>query len=131
MMVIESIIKKVSDNPTTLVSNYTELLSALEGMIATDFTADEISSLAKLELSEMPQWDVKMFAISGVGDSAPNYSMSGVRSYVMNPDDGDITLAKKLISKMLMGETLTDSDLVKQEEGSSEDTSAQSTEGTY
>ena len=125
MMVIEAIIKKVSENPSTLLANYTDILASIEGMIATDFTSDDISALAKLELSEMPEWNVKMYAISGTGDSAPNYSMSGVRSYVMHPDSGDIALAKKLISKVQMGETITDDDLVPQAEAD-----AQSTEGS-
>ena len=133
MMVIESIIKKVSDNPTALLANYTDLLSALEGMIATDFTSDEISSLAKFELSKMPSWDVKTYAISGTGGSAPNYSMSGVRSYVMYPDDENVAHAQKLIMKVMMGETLTDSDLVPKEaaEEDAEGTSTQNTTGTY
>ncbi|MCR5097978.1 MAG: LCP family protein [Lachnospiraceae bacterium] len=129
MMVIEAIIKKVSEDPTTVLSNYSSLLSALEGMIATDFSADDISALVKLELSELATWDVKTYAISGVGDSAPNYSMSGVNSYVMHPDSDDVTHAKKLISKIMMGETLSDTDLEK--EAPTEEPSAQSTEGTY
>ncbi len=129
MMVIEAIIKKVSEDPTAVLANYSSLLSALEGMIATDFTADEISELAKLELSELASWDVKTFAISGVGDSAPNYSISGMNSYVMHPDSDDVTHAKKLISKVMMGETLSDIDLEK--EVSTEESSEQSTEGTY
>ncbi len=129
MMVIEAIIKKVSEDPTAVLANYSSLLSALEGMIATDFTADEISELAKLELSELASWDVKTFAISGVGDSAPNYSISGMNSYVMHPDSDDVTHAKKLISKVMMGETLSDTDLEK--EVPTEESSEQSTEGTY
>ena len=133
MMVIEAIIKKVSENPATLLANYTDLLSALEGMIATDFTSEEISSLAKLELSTLQKWDVKTYAISGTGGSAPNYSMSGVKSYVMYPDEGNVTHAKKLITKLLMGETLTDSDLEPEAEAeeASEGTSEQDTTGTY
>mgnify|MGYP002857437530 CR=1 FL=1 len=131
MMVIEAIIKKVSDNPTAMLSNYTSILSSLEGMIDTDFTSEDISSLAKLELSEMPDWNVKMYAISGTGDSAPNYSMSGVRSYVMYPDSDDVAQAKKLISKVEMGETITDDDLVPQEEAAGQEPEAQGAEAQY
>ena len=120
MMVIEAIIQKVSQDPATVMANYSSILGALEGMIDTDFTADEISALAKLELSELATWDVKTFAISGTGDSAPNYSMSGVNSYVMHPDSEDVTTAKKLISKLQMGEVLTDSDLQSEGEASEE-----------
>ena len=129
MMVIEAIIKKVSEDPASVLSNYSSILGTLEGMIATDFSADDISSLAKLELSELAKWDVKIYAISGVGDSAPNYSMSGVNSYVMHPDSDDLTHAKKLISKIMMGETLEDADLLKEEQ--TEEPSEQNTEGTY
>lgn len=111
MQMIEAIIKKVSSG-TTILSNYSGIMSSMEGMFATNISSTEISSLVKMQLSDGASWNVKSFAVSGTGSSQKTFSMPTKRSYVMIPDDSQVTYAELLINKVVDGVTLTDEDLV-------------------
>lgn len=111
MQMIEAIIKKVSSG-TTILSNYSGIMSSMEGMFATNMSATEIASLVKMQLSDGASWNVKSFAVSGAGSSQKTFSMPTKRSYVMIPDESQVTYAELLINKVVDGVTLTDEDLV-------------------
>ncbi|MCI7108455.1 MAG: LCP family protein [Lachnospiraceae bacterium] len=110
MQVIEAIISKVSSG-TTILSNYSGILDSMSGMFSTSMSSGEISSLVKMQLSDMASWNVKSFAVSGTGSSQPTYSMPSKRSYVMIPDETQIEYAKLLVNKVVDGMTLTDADM--------------------
>lgn len=110
MKVIKAVIEKMS-NSSTLISNYSDILSSLEGMFKTNFQSKEISELVKMQLSDMATWNVQSFAVIGVGGSEKTYSAPGDYAYVMWPNKDVVEYASGLIQKVLDGEILTEEDV--------------------
>ena len=109
MKVIKAVIDQISAG--NVIINYSEILDSLQGMFATNISADMISELVKLQISEMIHWDVKSYAVTGTGDSQRTYSMPGANAYVMRPNQETVDLAKEMIDKVMAGEVLSDEDL--------------------
>ena len=109
MKIIAALIDKMS--ASNIVTNYTEILESLQGMFVTNITSEEISALVKMQLSDMPNWDVKSYAVTGRGDSARTYSMPGMNAYVMRPNQETVERAIELIDKVVSGEVLIDEDV--------------------
>ena len=111
MQAIEAIIKKIS-NGTTVLNNYSAILSSMEGMFSTSMSSTEIADLVRMQLSDGASWNVKSYAVSGQGSSQKTYSMPTKRSYVMIPDDTLVDYARELIDKTMDGIILTDEDMI-------------------
>lgn len=111
MQVVKAIITKATSG-TTIVSNYSSILSSLEGMFRTNVAADDVSALVKMQLNDMAQWNIKTFAVTGEGGSEKTYSAPGHRSYVMHPHQYMVDHAAMLAQKVINGEILTDDDVV-------------------
>ncbi|MCR5545036.1 MAG: LCP family protein [Lachnospiraceae bacterium] len=110
MAVIQAVIDKVSSS-TTILSNYSDMMSSLEGMFVTSFTGDEISTLVKMQLDEGVSWDIHTFAVSGTGGKSTTYSNPSQKSYVMYPNEDMVAYAQKIVDKVEAGEDLTDEDV--------------------
>lgn len=110
MKVIEALIAKVT-NARTLIANYSQILSSMEGMIATDFTAEDISKLVKMQLSDMAQWNVLTYAVTGYHGNETTYSMPGLATYVMHPYQYTVNYGYELIQRVMNGELLTQEDM--------------------
>lgn len=111
MQMIEAIIKKVSSG-TTILTNYSDILSSMEGMFTTNMSQEEIAALVKMQLTDGASWNVKSFAVNGSGSKEHVYSMPGKRTYVTVPDETTVSYAKLLIDKTIDGVVLTDEDMV-------------------
>lgn len=110
MKVIKALIEKMTTG-TTIISNYTAILRSLEGMFKTSLTMDEISQLAKMQLDEMPAWNVQAFAVTGVGGYEVTYSWPGESLYVMHPNKDVVEYASELVQRVIAGEILTEEDM--------------------
>jgi LCP family protein required for cell wall assembly len=110
MQAIRAIIDKVSSG-TTVLTNYSAILDSMEGMFATNMTSEEMASLVRMQLTDMASWDVKTFSVSGTGSSQTTYSMPTKRSYVMYPDEAQVSYASSLVDKVMAGQRLTDADM--------------------
>lgn len=110
MRVIKAVIDKLTGS-TTLISNYGEILKSLEGMLVTSFQVEEISDLVKMQLSDMAQWNVQSFAVTGRGDMQITYSYPGEKLSVMWPDEEAVSYASGLIGRVMKGEILTEADM--------------------
>ena len=110
MQVIKAVIAQISAG--NIITNYSEIMDSLQGMFATNISADKISGLVKLQISDMIHWDVKSYAVTGRGDSAKTYSIPGMNAYVMWPDQETVDHAKMLIDKVMSNEILTDEDMI-------------------
>jgi LCP family protein required for cell wall assembly len=110
MQAIQAIIEKISSGKTIL-TNYSDILDSMEGMFSTNLTSAQMSSLVKMQLSDMATWNVKSFAVTGEGSSQTTYSMPTQRTYVMLPNEEEIAYAKLLVDKVMDGGTLTDADM--------------------
>ncbi|MCM1561948.1 MAG: LCP family protein, partial [Butyrivibrio sp.] len=110
MAVIEAIISKLSSD-TSILSNYSGIMDSMSGMFATNMGSGDISSLVKMQLSDMASWNVKSYAVTGTGGKTTTYSMPDKRSYVMYPDEEQVMYATELVNRIVAGEILTDADL--------------------
>lgn len=106
MAVIKAVIDKAS-SASTIINNYSGILASLEGMFTTDFTADEFSKLAKMQLSDMKSWNIESYTIDGEGGRTYTYSMPGQKLFVMYMDEDSINHAKQLIQAVLAGESIS------------------------
>ena len=110
MKVIKAVIGKMTSG-TTIISNYSDIMASLEGMFATSLPMNEISSLVKMQLEDMAQWNIQSFAVTGYNASDYTYSAPGTKLYVMYPNDEDVTKAQTLIDTIFADGILTEADL--------------------
>lgn len=108
MRLIEAMIKKLSSG--TILTNYSQIMESLEGMFSTSMSTKDIGKLVQLQLSEMPQWEIYSFAVTG--DNGTDLCWAhGYYAYVMRPHQNMVDHASALMEKVLSGETITQDDL--------------------
>lgn len=101
--VITKIIEKTTSSKT-IISKYSEILSTLEGSFQTSLSSDEIYALIKMQLNDMPHWEVISQAVDGTGAMDYTYSYAGQKLYVMVPKQSTIDDAKAKIDEVLKTE---------------------------
>ena len=109
MGVIRAVVQKLSAG--TILTHYAEIMDSLAGMFITDMSSGDVSSLVRMQLSDLAKWDVFTYAVTGTGGRAETYSMPGWSLYVMYPNEETVAHATELIDKMVDGETLTENDI--------------------
>lgn len=108
MKLIAALMKQVS--PANIMSNYREILSSLEGMLATDMPLSTITKLVTTRLDDLNEWEVFSYSVTGTDSTAYNYS-SGGSAYVMVPDADSVSHAADLMQRVLNGEVITTEDV--------------------
>lgn len=109
MEIIKAMVEKLS--ASTILTKYSQILHSLEGMFIMDMSSDEISALVKMQLSDMAEWDVFTYAVTGTGGYDETYSMPGQELYVTYPNDSSVAHAADLLSRLTSGTILTDDDI--------------------
>lgn len=104
MRVITSVLNKMASS--ALLKNYSSLLDGIAGCFETSLTYDDISTLVKLQLDDMPKWNIVSYSASGAGAMKPTYSMPRYNAWVMIPDETYVANAKTLIDQVFNGETI-------------------------
>ena len=103
-LVLEAILKKVAGSSTILTS-YTSILDAIRGNMETNMSPDEMTSLVKMQLADMPSWDISKTALKGKNDSLPCYALGNAYAAVVDQDHEQIVKsADQIISLMHNGE---------------------------
>lgn len=110
MKMIQAVITKIISGHT-LITNYSEILNSLEGMIATDMERENISKLVKMQLANNSKWEILSYAVTGYDSNNTTYSMPSLSCYVMVPNQSSVDYAKKLIARVMNGEILTQEDV--------------------
>lgn len=103
MEVIKGVIQKAMS--PELLSNYTNMLSAVEGCFETNFSYDKIAELVRDQLADGGSWNIVSYSVDGTGDSRKPYSMSAY-AYVMVPDQKTVDKAKELMQQVVDGEVI-------------------------
>jgi len=98
--VIELIINKVTSS-STLISNYTNILNALNGTFETNLTTEEITSLVKMQIDDMAHWKMESYNVDGTGAYMPTYSYPNQNLYVMNPNMETVSKAVQKLDEVL------------------------------
>ncbi len=104
-----TVIKAIVDKATSpqILSNYQNLLKAIEGCFATNMPYEDISALVKMQLSDMADWNITSYSVSGYGDYLPCPSAGGQALSVLVPSDEDMATAKTLIDQLMNDEVPT------------------------
>jgi len=97
--VIRAIINKITSSKVML-TNYSSILNSLENTFETSVSTSEIKSFVKMQLEEMPSWDIKTLNLDGVGSSAYTYSIPNENLYVMLPDEETVKKASETIQNL-------------------------------
>lgn len=96
---ISAIVKKVC-SPAILTS-FSAVLDTVSQSIETNFSSSEINSLVQLQLSDMPNWDIQSYQITGEPNTLPCYSMGGVSASVVQPSQTSIKQATQYIDALM------------------------------
>ena len=98
--VITKVVEKMT-NPKYMI-RYNDILKNTEGTIETDISYDDITELAKYELSNLTSWTVESISLDGEGAMLPTYSMGeDLPLYVMIPNEETVNNAKAKIKEYL------------------------------
>lgn len=91
-----------------ILTNYTSVLSSIEGSFETNMSSGEITSLIKMQLNDMASWDIYQVQLSGTGQMMTGGSyMPNNRLYYMIPDESSINECSSLIQQMVNGEKIS------------------------
>lgn len=98
--VITKIIEKMTSSKT-LISKYSEILDTLEGSFQTNLSSNEIYALIKMQLNDMPNWNISSQAVDGVGSMTYTHSYPNQKLYVMIPTESTLTSCKDKIQQVI------------------------------
>lgn len=94
MKVLTAIINKMTS--PAIITNFSGIISSLDGSFQTNMTSKEITSLVKMQLKDMESWDIEQIQVTGTGASDYSYALGG-NYYVMYPDQESVNIAKAAI----------------------------------
>ena len=105
--VITAIIKKLTSSKT-LLTKYTSILDSISKSFQTNIEMDDLSSIARLQLKDMPTWNISRYSLNGTGDMDYTYSMGSQKLYVMLPDYDTVDEATSYIKGIIDGKSLSE-----------------------
>ena len=95
-----------------IITNYSQILQAVEGCFETNMTSDEIKSLVYMQLDDMAKWETFNVQLSGDPEiSYKTYSMKGKKCYTMVPSKKSLNSIIKVINKVENGEKIKEKDI--------------------
>ena len=95
-----------------IITNYSNILQAVEGCFETNMSSEDIKSLVQTQLDDMSKW--KMYNVQLTGDpeiSYKTYSMKGKKCYTMKPNKKSLSGIINVINKIEDGKRITDQDV--------------------
>lgn len=105
--VITKLIDKLTSSKT-VVRKYSEILDSLDGSFQTNIPTTDIYALIKMQLADMPKWNVNSISLDGKGSMSYTYTYPKQKLYVMVPTQSTVDKARKIISGIVAGSTYKD-----------------------
>lgn len=103
-MVLAAIIEKATQSETIL-SQYTSILNGIKDNIETDMERNSMTSLIKMQISDMPSWDIQQQSITGEYAQGQYCYALGTNADVVLVDEASVAQAvDKIIEVMTGGE---------------------------
>lgn len=109
MAVIKGLIQKMSSG--SLLRNYDDVMDSMGKYFKCNVPQEELSALVKMQLSDLSEWNVQSYAVTGTGEKSTTYSLPNLKTYVMIPDEASVEHAKTLIQMVYDGEMIEEDDL--------------------
>ncbi len=97
--VIKAIINKATTS-SKIITNYSDILNALDGSFQTSLNQEEIYSLIKMQIDDPSKWTVETYSLNGSDSSQYTYSYGSQKLYVMIPDENTVEEAKTNIDSV-------------------------------
>ena len=98
--VISAILTKITSSKT-LINNYSDILSAMDGTFESSLKTDDITALIKMQIDDMSRWSVNTYNVNGTPGMDYTYSYPHQKLSIMYPDYSTVTLAKNKIKSIL------------------------------
>lgn len=97
-----ALIKALIDKAVSpsILTKYNSLLSALSKLFITNLDTNSITEFIKMQIDEMPSWEVDNYSLDGTDALEYTYSYGGSKLYVMMPDEKTIINAKEKIAEV-------------------------------
>lgn len=90
-----------------ILTNYTSVLSSIEGSFETNMSSGEITDLIKMQLNDMSSWDIYQIQLSGTGAMMTGGAyMPNNKLYYMIPNEDSVNECASLIKQMMNGEKI-------------------------
>ncbi len=99
-IVLTAILNKISQS-STILSKYTNILNTLEGSFDTNINPNDFKSLIKMQINDMPSWNVQKYSLTGSDSKAVTYTYGSQMLYVMKQDDESVKEAINKINLIL------------------------------
>ena len=110
MRIIKAVIDKVTSGPT-IIANYSAILDSIKGMFTMSLKMSDVSELVKMQLTDMPSWEVFSYGVQGSTAGEITASWPGQKLSVVKLYDSHLARAKNAIAKIMSGEKLTQKDV--------------------
>lgn len=95
-----------------IITNYENILTAIEGCFETDMSVEDMKSLINMQLDDMSDWDVFNVQIAGsYYRTTGTYSMPTTSISVMKPYSSSVRKVKKLIDQIENGNKISKKDV--------------------
>lgn len=101
MLVLEAMINKALS--PKILTNYQDMISALQGRVTTNVSTDEMYKFAKKQLKSEGAWTFTKLNAKGTDSRGTCYSVGSAKAYVMEPDEGYIDTIKQTIANLMDG----------------------------
>ena len=99
-LILASLINKAMS--PSIITNYVDLLNALDDKFVTNITNEEITNFIKKQISEMSSWNIDSISLDGSNAYDYTYSYKSQKLYVMKPYKESILNAKEQINSTLL-----------------------------
>lgn len=100
---LEAIINKATSK--SIITKYNSLLNSIDGKYETNMSSKKITSLIKMQLSDMATWNITSISLEGYDSKNYTYTYNQLL-YVMEPYVESVDLARDLVDKTISGEKL-------------------------
>lgn len=112
-LVMKVLAKKIFSGE--LASVYADVLKNMKGLYRTNMSSEDMAKLAKMQLSDMADWNIVSYAVTGEEAYRETYSTPGQKVYVIIPDMDTVENARALMQHVADGGIFSQSsDLVTQ-----------------
>lgn len=107
---LQAMIKKALS--PKIITNYNNILSAVEGCFETNMSAKNIKSFINKQLENGGSWEMLNVQVTGKSyKTTKTYSMPGQKTYVMEADEKKLNKIIKVINKLEDSKKITQNDI--------------------
>lgn len=109
MEIIKAVMKKCTS--PAILANYAELMASVSDTFETSVPEQRIAELVNAQLFDGDSWNVVSYGVTGTCNKAETYSIPGLRTDVVLPDEASVAYGRELLECVRNGGILTQEDI--------------------